>query len=58
MRNQIFNLISEGFYLSPSRGDHRDDVAEGEGGASWRSLEPPWPILEFLPPGVLVSSPF
>ena len=56
MRNQIFNLISEGFYLSTSRGDHRVDAAEG--GAFWRSLEPPGPILEFLPPGVLVSSPF
>ena len=63
MRNQIFNLISKGFYLfhiylyDPKWGDHSVDVAEG--GAFWRSLEPPWPILELLSPGVLVgSSPF
>ena len=30
----------------------RVDVAKGS--AFWRSLEPPWPVLEFLPPGVLV----
>ena len=44
-------------FIFPKWGDHRVDVAEG--GAFWRSLEPRWPILEFLSPGVLVvSSPF
>ena len=33
-------------------GDHEvDDI---EGGASWRVLEQPWPVLEFLPPGGFV----
>ena len=34
-------------------------VDAAEGGASWRSLQPPWPVFEFLPPGVhVVPSPF
>ena len=40
--------------MSP-RGEIKVDAAEG--GAFWRSLEPPWPVLEFLPPGVFVVSP-
>ena len=54
LRNQIFSLISKGFYLLPKMGDHKVDAAEG--GAFWRSLEPPWPVLECLPPGVFVVS--
>ena len=34
-------------------------VNPSEGGASWRSLEPPWPVFEFLPVGVrVVPFPF
>ena len=55
LRNLIFSLISKGFNLSPNRGDHKVDATEG--GAFWRSLEPTWPVLEFLPPGIFVVSP-
>ena len=40
--------------MFPKTGDHKVDAAEG--GAFWRSLEPPWPVLAFLPPGVFVVS--
>ena len=47
-----FQIDEYGFLFIPKRGDHKVDAAKG--GAFWRSLEPPWPILAFLPPGVFV----
>ena len=47
-------MLNIGFLFVPKWGDHRVDVAEG--GTFWRSLEQAWPVLEFLPPRVLVVS--
>ena len=54
LRDQIFSFISKVFFFFfvPKWGDHRGDATEGS--ASWKSLELPWPVLEFLPPGVLI----
>ena len=56
LRDQIFSLINKSFHLSPSGeiiGLMPPRVALA------RFSEPPWAILEFLPPGVLVVlSPF
>ena len=38
----------------PKWGDHNVDATKG--GASRGALEPPWPVLEFLPPGAFVVS--
>ena len=57
LRNQIFSLISKGFYLSPSREIIR--LMTLSAAFLGKFLKPPWLVLEFLPPrGFLVSSLF
>ena len=54
LRNQNFSLISEVFYLSPKKGDHK--VHNVECGVFWTFLKPSWLVLKFLPLEVFVVS--
>ena len=54
LRNQIFSLISKGFYLPPSREIIRSVTLSVAFFGNF--LKPPWLVLEFLPSGVFVVS--
>ena len=49
LRNQIFSLISKGFYLSPSREIIR--LMTLSAAFLGKFLKPPWLVLESPPPG-------